>query len=347
MLLPQPRGPVSEAIFDGIRGAVPPSSGEWTGADVGVRRLAADDILDDGDAQIALWALYELHYRSFDDVDGRWEWNPGLLGIRQRLENPFEEAIRTATLEDVNEVLAADGDLAERLFALTETYDAPALAEHVQRRATAEQVRELMLLRSVYHLKEADPHSWAIPRLTGAAKAGLVELQFDEYGDGRAERVHQDLFAETLRGVSLDDAYGAYVDDVPANVLAVSNAMSLFGLHRRLRGAAMGHLGAFEATSSIPCRRYAAGIRRCGFGDAAAFYFDEHVEADAVHEQLALRGICTSLVADEPDLERDVILGAVTCLMLDKRVAQDLMRAWESGRHLVSPPRRWRTEAAS
>ena len=41
--------------------------------------------------------------------------------------------------------------------------------------------------RSLYHLKEGDPHAWAIPRLTGQAKASFVAVEFDEYGGGRGE----------------------------------------------------------------------------------------------------------------------------------------------------------------
>jgi hypothetical protein len=299
---------------------------------------AVVDVFDDEDLQVCLWVLYELAYRGFEDVDDRCEWAPDVLAVRGHLEERFEAAVRTLTAASVEAVLNADGDLADRLFGLTGSFESPGLADHVARRATREQIRELLLVRSVYHLKEADPHSWVIPRLRGAAKAGLVELQFDEYGAGRAERVHQDLFAGTLRSVGLDDAYGAYVDAVPAEVLAISNAMSLFGLHRRLRGAAMGHLAAFEATSAVPCRFYAQGIRRVGLGETAAFYFDEHVVADAAHEQLALRGICASLVAEEPELEADVVLGAVTCLALDARAATTQLQAWHEDRHLVVAP---------
>jgi hypothetical protein len=322
MLLPRSRGPLSAGLFERLReGVVPFGHADAEDAAGAASAVRASGVIEDDDAQISLWVLYELHYRSFDDVAQECEWAPDILDIRRRIEAPFEDAIRAETAEEVDAVLGGAGSLTDRLFAMAESFEAPALAEYVQRRATREQIREFLLLRSVYHLKEADPHSWVIPRLTGAAKAGLVELQFDEYGDGRADRVHQDLFAETLRRVHLDDRYGAYVSDAPAATLAVSNAMSLFGLHRRLRAAAMGHLGAFEATSSVPCRRYAAGIRRVGFDDEAARYFDEHVEADAVHEQLAIRGVCVSLVAAEPALEADVVLGAVTCLMLDARAA--------------------------
>ena len=128
--------------------------------------------------------------------------------------------------------------------------------------------------------------------------------------------------------MGLDDTYGAYVDIAPGSTLAISNAMSLFGLHRRLRGALMGHLAAFEATSSVPCRRFAAGLRRVGFDDDAALYFDEHIEADAVHEQLAVRGVCAVMAESEPYMRRDIILGAVTCLKLEALSAHHLLTAW-------------------
>src|SRR5699024_3297041 len=106
------------------------------------------------------------------------------------------------------------------------------------------------------------PHSWAIPRLHGRAKAALVEIQADEYGGGRPERVHAQIYAKAMRGADLDDTYGAYVDVVPAITLASHNMMSMFGLNRRLLGAIVGHLAAFEMTSSIPNRLYGDGLDR-------------------------------------------------------------------------------------
>jgi hypothetical protein len=50
-------------------------------------------------------------------------------------------------------------------------------------------------------------------------------------------------------------------------------------------------------------------------------YYLEHVEADAVHEQLAVRSLAGGLVAEEPELLDDVFLGAFTCLDLEDRVA--------------------------
>jgi Iron-containing redox enzyme len=184
--------------------------------------------------------------------------------------------------------------------------------------------------RSAYQLKEADPHSWAIARLTGPPKAALVEIQADEYGGGRAERIHAQLFADVLDALGLDSRYGAYLDVIPARTLATVNLMSLCGLHRRLRGAIAGHLALFEMTSSIPNRRYATGLRRLGL-EAATPFFDEHVEADAVHEQIAARELCGGLVAEEPGLRRDVLSGVAAYLLVEGAFAEAVLDCWQKG----------------
>ena len=134
-----------------------------------------------------------------------------------------------------------------------------------------------------------------------------------------------------MAACGLDPAYGAYLDAVPACTLALNNTMSLFGLHRRLRGAAVGHLAAVEVSSSLPCRRYVQGIRRLGLPEQIADYFDEHVEADAVHEQVATRDICGALVAGEPELEADVLFGAAAYLLTEGLLAEHVLGSWERG----------------
>jgi hypothetical protein len=298
---------------------------------------AGTDLLSDDDLHLALWTMYELHYRGFDEVAGTWEWDPGLLRVRGALEELFEGELRRRAAPHVEATVASSGDLAGRLFDLAGAFEGPSVAKYLHREATLEQYEEFLVLRSIYHLKESDPASWAIPRIERGPKAALVELQYDEYGGGRPERLHATLFGDGLEAAGLEREYGAYADRVPGSTLAANNAMSLFGLHRRLRGAAMGHLGAFEATSSLPCRKYAGGARRLGMAEEVAAYFDEHVEADAVHEQLAFRDICAGLVADGQAEEADVVLGAVTCLVMDAVVGEAMLGAWESGASALRP----------
>jgi hypothetical protein len=206
------------------------------------------------------------------------------------------------------------------------------VSRFIARKASVEHLREFLIHKSMYQLKEADPHTWAIPRLAGRAKAALVEIQADEYGGGRPDRMHSAMFARTMTELGLEDQFGAYVDAVPAISLASVNMMSLFGLNRRLRGAIAGHLAIYEMTSSRPNQLYGQGFRRHGFGAEVTAYFDEHVEADAVHEQIAGRDLAGGLVEAEPDLLADVLLGATAVLAIDGRFSALITDAWDNGR---------------
>ena len=102
--------------------------------------------------------------------------------------------------------------------------------------------------------------------------------------------------------------------------------MSLFGLHRRLRGCIVGHLALFEMTSSVPNRRYADGLRRLGLDDHDLLdFYDEHVEADAVHENIAAWDLAGALARGEPELAADILFGARALLALESRWATHLL----------------------
>ena len=85
-------------------------------------------------------------------------------------------------------------------------------------------------------------------------------------------------------------------------------------------------------TSSIPNRRYGNAMRRLGYGKEVTGFYDEHVEADAVHEQIASVDMCGSLVTAEPDLARDVLFGAGCSLAVDGLTATYLLGEWAAGR---------------
>ena len=158
----------------------------------------------------------------------------------------------------------------------------------------------------------------------------MVEVQADEYGNGRADDIHAELFARTLEAVGLDSTYGAYLEQIPSVTLATVNLMSLCGLHRRLRGAIVGHLALFEMTSSVPNRRYANGLRRLGYGEDATLFFDVHVVADAVHESIAAVDLAGGLAKQDPRLGADILWGAKALLAVDGRWARHMMEAWSS-----------------
>jgi hypothetical protein len=320
--LPPPRGETTEALFRAL--TAPP--GPVASLDV----PESSDPLADEDLQLALYCLYELHYRGLPGVDDEWEWSPQLLELRRRLEQQYLGA-----LDQIVEPARAGGapdwrEMDLELRAIAASDDAPSLSQHLQRDGTLDQLREFLIHRSAYQLKEADPHSWALPRLSGRPKAALVEIQADEYGGGRPERIHARLFADAMDAFGLDSRYGAYVERLPAVTLATVNLMSLFGLHRRWRGAIVGHLALFEMTSSVPNRRYGDAARRLGPEDQRATeFFDEHVEADAVHESVAAVDLAGGLARDEPAVAADILFGARALVAVEGRWAATLAEAWD------------------
>ena len=328
--LPRARGPLTELVLDQLRTAPRDEGGAALDALIDATEgflAGVEDPLADDDFQLALYVLYGLHYRSFHGVDPAWEWNPTALVVRGRLETVFERAIRDLT------PAAAPGPepVGKVLFELEAADDGPPLSRYLEREGSLEDFKEFVIHRSAYQLKEADPHSWAIPRLTGAPKTALLEVQFDEYGSGRPERMHSLLFAKTMAALDLDIGEDSYLDRLPGITLATVNLMSFFGLHRRNRGALVGHLAMFEMTSSKPNRAYGNGLRRFGYGQEATDFYDEHVEADAVHENIAAYDMAGGLADREPELAGDILFGAAALLKVEARFAEYLLGRWERG----------------
>ncbi|MDN3353832.1 iron-containing redox enzyme family protein [Actinomadura sp. DC4] len=315
-VLPTPRGPLSEAVVAALR-----DRSEGPLATAGGR--AADGFGED--LQLALYTCYELHYQGFGGVDPGWEWNPGLLRLRGVMERRFLSALR-AELPGGDDVEAA----------LRNVIDEPpgetGVSGHLREAGEWWQLREFLAHRSLYHLKEADPHAWVIPRLRGRAKAALVAVEFDEYGGGREERMHARLFADLMRDAGLDSSYGHYLDAVPAVTLATVNMISMFGLHRALRGALVGNFAAAEITTSPSAQRMADALERLGAGPRCTLFYTEHVEADAVHEQVLRNDVIGDLLAREPDLAADVVLGVQATELLESRLSEHLLTHWRTGR---------------
>jgi hypothetical protein len=326
--LPGPRGALSAHLLERL--AAGPHEIDAIGVDAG-------DPLADDDLHLALYASYELHYRGFEGVDERWEWEPSLIAFRRRLEDAFESALlERLGAPDWEPVDPSGMDLALR--AIADSDEGPSLSRYVEREANLDQVREFMIHRSAYQLKEADPHTWAIPRLHGGPKAAMIEVQSDEYGGGRPERIHAQLFADAMAAVGLDPAYGAYLDRIPGVTLATVNLMSMLGLQRRWLGAIVGHLALFEITSPVPNRRYGDGLRRLGFDGAATEFFDEHVVADSVHENIAAVDLAGGLARQESERAGAILWGARALDLVERNWSTHLLSAWERGRSSLLAP---------
>ena len=228
------------------------------------------------------------------------------------------------------------GDVPQLIFDLIAADDSPPLARYLETQADLEQFKEFVMHRSAYQLKEADPHSFAIPRVAAPAKSAMIEIQADEYGGGSPERMHSQLFAKAMRGLRLDPTPNLYVGLLPAETLATVNLITLFAMRRGWRGALVGHLAGFEMTSPAPNRRYANGLRRLGLGSDATEFYDEHVEADSVHENIAAYDLAGGLARQEPQLAGQILFGVEALLLTERRFAARILDAFKAGADLTS-----------
>lgn len=246
-------------------------------------------------------------------MDAAWESERSVIELRRALEAAQEAELRAECARDV-------------------PCDGIALSSWMEQRGTLAHMREFVIHRAPYQLKEADPHSFAIPRLAaGRAKSALLKIQLDEYGNGEPGESHQELFAETMDalGVTLD------IDDIPAVTLRTNTVLTMLGTHRRLVGALLGHLAVFETTSVEPMARYAQVLRQLlpsDVGTKAARFYDVHVAADAFHGRIAMEEMVAGFIEQYPDESDEVVFGGAAVTLVERELTQHLIDCWEAGR---------------
>jgi hypothetical protein len=131
--------------------------------------------------------------------------------------------------------------------------------------------------------------------------------------------------------LDLDPEYGAYIEQIPAVALGLHNLRSMFGLQHRWRGGLLGNLAATEIGSSLINRHFSEGLARLGASKKARWFYDEHILADAVHEQLAAHDMCGGFVADYPAEWDRVVIGALATLNLRGLFARSVVDPWAAG----------------
>lgn len=321
--LPTARGPLSAALLRSWLEGVPLPRPT-------LRRV--DPLVDD-DLQLALWMCYQQHFGGFEGLSSSFEWDPATIAFRGALEQAFEGALRT----EHTQALPADPVTALRVIA---EWSGPPLSSTVARVGGHRHLAEIAVHRSAYQLKEADAHTFALPRLQGPGRAAMVEIQADEYGGGVPGEAHAELFAAAMAELGLDPGFGAYVDRLPGTTLATDNLVSMLALHRRLRGALVGHLALFEMCSVEPMSCYLSAARHVGGLPALERFYEVHVEADAHHARLALDAMVAPMAEAHPELAEDMVFGAAALARTESRFARQVLRAWDAGESSLLPARR-------
>jgi hypothetical protein len=109
-------------------------------------------------------------------------------------------------------------------------------------------------------------------------------------------------------------------------------------LHRWLRGAAIGHFASTEITSPPGSQRMVDALQRMAAPRECIAFYREHVEADAVHEQVVRHDVVGDLVATEPQLDHDVVFGIRAHAAVENRLADYIIESWTAGRTSLRNP---------
>ena len=79
-------------------------------------------------------------------------------------------------------------------------------------------------------------------------------------------------------------------------------------------------------------------LQRLGAPPSCTAFYREHVEADAVHEQVVRFDVVGDLLTREPHLDRDVVFGIRAHAATEDRLADAIMASWKADKTSLRRP---------
>lgn len=217
---------------------------------------------------------------------------------------------------------AAGGDaLGEHFADLAtgpQTFDDTGWGDFVRDEISLEQLKRIVAQRSLFFLREPDPWIYAVPTLTGVAKAGLIDLLLDEYGWGKLERMHSSVYARLMSALDLDPRLDAYEADTSWRYLATLNHQWMLALTPGLSRRLLGTIYLTEADSPAAMANYLAAWDRLGVTDPDVLEFYEiHISADENHRDVALGEVLLPVCEQDPAAIGEIAAGIVDARTLE------------------------------
>lgn len=220
--------------------------------------------------------------------------------------------------------------VSQRIYDVMHSDTTAPLSLFMEHHGTLEDFQRYLKHRSLYQLKEADPHTLGIPHATGLAKQWLMKIQAGEYGVDEEDRVmHSTLFAKTMADCGLKSAQNVYINEVTSCAFILSNVLSLFAFNRRLTPALFGHLAGVETTSVEPMTGYFHAAQRLGLSKTAQQFFKVHTLADVEHEQWGFQMV-DQLATQDPSVSDLIVFGAQALRVAEETFTRQLHPRYDS-----------------
>lgn len=291
------------------------------------QRLARSAFIDHDDQ-----ALQEAH-RSLYAIYADCIWRPTpagqtaeILRFRKILEAGFcsyLERVREDAGVELNPPKAELGSWFESLALGEHPLEDGAWGEYLRNDATRDALERVVSQRSLFFLREPDPWIYAVPSLTGIAKAGLIDLLLDEYGWGKLDRMHSSIYANLMEALGLETAIDHYELTTTWQFLATLNHQWMCALDPLLSRRLIGTIYLTEADSPQAMTNYLAAWERLGIDDPRVLEFYElHVAADENHRDVALSEVAVPVAeAEGEDAARAIAMGIFDARTLEAEFA--------------------------
>lgn len=284
---------------------------------------------DEGDpaaleeAHRALYSIYaDRVWRPKSSAQG-----PQLLQFRQILEAAFRDQLdRTRAEVGVNLTPPASdhGAWFESLALGPHPRDDGSWGLYLHEDASLDALKRVVAQRSLFFLREPDPWIYAVPTLTGVARAGLIDLLLDEYGWGKLDRMHSTIYANLMEALDLETELDHYEYGTSWQFLATLNHQWMCALDPALSRRLIGTIYLTEADSPQAMNNYLAAWARLGIDDPRVLEFYElHVLADENHRDVALQEVAVPVAADEGvEAAREIATGIFDARTLEAEFAR-------------------------
>lgn len=219
----------------------------------------------------------------------------------------------------------------QRLALGPHPHEDPTWGEFIRESISLEQLKQIVINRSLFFLREPDPWIFAVPKLRGIAKAGLIDLMLDEYGWGKLDHMHSSVYARLMEALELQSEIDHYEAAADWRFLATLNHQWMLGLNPELNNRLLGTIYLTEADSPGAMTNYLAAWARLGIDDPDVLRFYEiHVSADENHRDVALHEVVLPVCEANPDAAKDVARGIFDARTLEADFAAGLRALFES-----------------
>jgi hypothetical protein len=216
-------------------------------------------------------------------------------GFRSRLDRVREEAG-----VDLSQPVANNAEWFESLALGDHPRDDGTWGRFLREDASLDALKSVVAQRSLFFLREPDPWIYAVPTLTGVAKAGLIDLLLDEYGWGKLDRMHSTIYANLMEALDLETELDHYETTTSWQFLATLNHQWMYALDPMLGRRLIGTIYLTEADSPQAMTNYLAAWERLGIDDPRVLEFYElHVAADENHRDVALSEVAVPVAEAE------------------------------------------------